>query len=261
MVEKQSILSHKIMREPLHFLDAPMHPWTKEETIEVILDHLNRGVFTQHCVVNVAKIVNMRRDKILRESVISCDIINIDGMGVVFGGRFLNLDIPERVAGIDLFSRLIQMAETHKKSVYLLGARQEVVSETVKRLQQKHPNLYIAGYHHGYFWDDEEKMVEKIRQSGAVMLFVAITSPKKERFIAQWKEQLGVHFVMGVGGTFDVIAGKTKRAPQWMQRYGLEWFYRIVQEPKRMWRRYLYTNTRFLWLLIQAKVKQLIHRR
>ncbi|MNR42249.1 UDP-N-acetyl-D-mannosaminuronic acid transferase [compost metagenome] len=100
-------------------------------------------------------------------------------------------------------------------------------------------------------------MVEKIKQSGAQLLFVAITSPKKENFINRWKNQLGVNFVMGVGGTFDVVAGKVKRAPKWMQNWGLEWLYRVIQEPGRMWKRYLTTNSQFLWLLIKAKLSQL----
>jgi len=96
-------------------------------------------------------------------------------------------------------------------------------------------------------------VVEEIRKSGASLLFVAITSPRKENFINHWREQLGVYFVMGVGGTFDVMAGKVKRAPKWMQNAGLEWFYRVIQEPGRMWRRYLKTNSQFLWMLITGK--------
>ncbi|MNR41476.1 putative N-acetylmannosaminyltransferase [compost metagenome] len=118
-----------------------------------------------------------------------------------------------------------------------------------------YPHLKVAGHHHGYFWDDEAAIVEKIRASGAQLLFVAITSPKKENFINRWQDQLGVNFVMGVGGTFDVVAGKVKRAPKWMQDCGLEWFYRIIQEPKRMWKRYFITNSKFAWLLLKAKLK------
>ncbi|MCY1535776.1 N-acetylglucosaminyldiphosphoundecaprenol N-acetyl-beta-D-mannosaminyltransferase [compost metagenome] len=103
-------------------------------------------------------------------------------------------------------------------------------------------------------------MVEKVRKSGAQLLFVAITSPKKENFINRWKDQLGVNFVMGVGGTFDVVAGKVKRAPVWMQNCGLEWFYRVIQEPGRMWKRYLTTNSQFAWILLKEKCKQLINR-
>ena len=116
-----------------------------------------------------------------------------------------------------------------------------------------HPELKIAGVHHGYFWQNEQEVVELIKQSGARLLFVAITSPKKENFINKWRDQLGVDFVMGVGGTFDVVAGKVNRAPVWMQNAGLEWFYRVLQEPGRMWKRYLLTNSTFAWLLFKEK--------
>ncbi|AOE83345.1 UDP-N-acetyl-D-mannosamine transferase [Pseudomonas sp. TCU-HL1] len=202
----------------------------------------------------------MQSDAILRESVSACDIINIDGMGVVWGARLLGHRVPERVAGIDLFYELLAMSATSGFSVYLLGAKDDVVSKTATTVQNLYPGLNIAGYHHGYFWGDEEAMAQKIRESGAQLLFVAITSPQKENFINRWKYQLGVNFVMGVGGTFDVVAGKVKRAPLWMQNYGLEWLYRVTQEPGRMWKRYLTTNTKFAWLLIKEKAKQLTSR-
>lgn len=234
-----------------------MHPWTMNHTVDEITSRLKDGQFTQQVVVNVAKIVNMRRDSVLRDSVTGCDIINIDGMGVVWGARFLGVNVPERVAGVDLFHRLLAMSAREEFSVYLLGARDEVVSETADRVKKLYPGLKVAGFHHGYFWDDEAAVVEKVRASGAQLLFVAITSPKKENFINRWSDQLGVKFVMGVGGTFDVVAGKVKRAPLWMQRWGLEWFFRVIQEPRRMWKRYLVTNMKFARLLLVEKIKQL----
>ena len=227
------------------------------ETVEVIRDAVATARFTQHVVVNVAKLVHMRTDAQLKESVHSCDIINIDGMGVVLGARFLGHAVPERVAGVDLFHELLAMSADNSFSVFLLGAQEDVVAAAASKVQALYPELKIAGYHHGYFWDDEAAMVEKIRTSGAQLLFVAITSPKKENFINRWRDQLGVTFVMGVGGTFDVVAGKVKRAPQWMQSYGLEWLYRVIQEPGRMWKRYLTTNSMFAWLLIREKFKQI----
>jgi len=194
----------------------------------------------------------MRSDLALRDAVNSCDLVNIDGTGVVWGARLLGHRVPERVAGIDLFWALLDWASTHNESVFLLGAKEEVIRDTVIALEESHPNLHIAGSHNGYFWDDEEVVVKQIRESGASMLFVAITSPKKEIFINKWKEQLGVCFAMGVGGTFDIVAGRSRRAPLWMQKSGLEWFYRILQEPRRMWKRYLVTNTIFAWLLVKA---------
>lgn len=231
-------------------MDTP----TMSETVDVIAQRLRQGEFTQHVVVNVAKVVNMRSDVELAKSVTECDIINIDGMGVVWGARFLGHNVSERVAGVDLFYQLNAMSEKESFPVFYLGAKQEIVEETATRMKIAHPNLVIAGTHHGYFWDDEESVVKLIKDSGAKLLFVAITSPKKENFINKWRDQLGVDFVMGVGGTFDVVAGKVQRAPLWMQKYGLEWLYRVIQEPGRMWKRYLVTNSKFAWLLLKAKL-------
>ena len=227
---------------------------TISETLELIDKRLSLRQFTQHAVINVAKVVNMQSDIKLRDSVINCDVINVDGMGCVWGGRLLGFDIPERVTGIDLFLCLIALSEQKNYPVFLLGSSTEVVMEVVCKLEDKHPQLKIVGHHHGFFWNDEEAVVKKIRESGARLLFVAITSPKKENFINKWKDDLGVDFVMGVGGTFDVVAGKVKRAPVWMQKSGMEWVYRIIQEPRRMWRRYLITNSKYIWLLIKEKI-------
>jgi N-acetylglucosaminyldiphosphoundecaprenol N-acetyl-beta-D-mannosaminyltransferase len=227
------------------------------ETVQKIDDTVAMNRFTQHVVVNVAKIVNMQKDPQLATSVRESDIINIDGMGVVLGARMLGHDVPERVTGIDLFYELLAMSARKGYSVYLLGAHDDVVNEAARRVKTLYPELKLAGYHHGYFWDDEEAMVNKVRASGAQLLFVAITSPKKENFINRWREQLGVTFVMGVGGTFDVVAGKVKRAPLWMQKSGLEWLFRVIQEPRRMWKRYLVTNSKFAWMLLNEKLKQL----
>jgi N-acetylglucosaminyldiphosphoundecaprenol N-acetyl-beta-D-mannosaminyltransferase len=244
----------------IEIMGCPMDYATMAETVETIRTNIASGSFTQHVVVNVAKLVNMQTDPGLRESVQACDLINIDGMGVVLAGRFLGHPIPERVAGIDLFHELIAMSAQYQYPVFLLGAEEPVVKTTVEVLQRNHPSLKIAGYHHGFFWNDEASVVATIKTSGAKLLFVAITSPRKENFIHQWREELGVDFVMGVGGTFDVVAGKVMRAPVWMQRTGLEWLFRVLQEPDRLWKRYLTTNSRFLAMLIMAKVRQLSSR-
>jgi len=244
----------------IEFLDTKIHNLSMLETIELIEGRIQRNTFTQHVVVNVAKLVKMRRDCELKESVEACDIINIDGMGIVWGARMLGNHVPERVSGIDLFFELLKKSQEKSHPVFFLGATEEIVMKTVSAIEQSFPRLIIAGYHHGYFWDDEESVVRRISTSGAKLLFVAITSPKKESFINKWKHDLNVKFVMGVGGTFDIIAGKTKRAPRWVQNAGLEWLYRIYQEPGRMWRRYLNTNTIYLYLLLKELISTL-HKR
>ena len=219
------------------------------QTVAAIEARIDTRTFTQHVVVNTAKLVYAQSDEELRAALEACHIINVDGMGVVWGMRVLGYGVPERVTGIDLFHQLLQMSARRDFPVFLLGARQEVVDQTRQCLEQRYPSLSISGHHHGYFWENEEAVVSAIRDSGAKLLFVAITSPDKERFINRWKDQLGVDFVMGVGGTFDVVAGRVKRAPVWMQKAGLEWFYRVLQEPRRMWKRYAVTNTIFAWMI------------
>jgi N-acetylglucosaminyldiphosphoundecaprenol N-acetyl-beta-D-mannosaminyltransferase len=244
------------VKRTVNFFDVNIDSITMDETILLIGSRISQKIFTQHSVVNVSKLVHMRTDPELANSVRSCDIINIDGMGVVWGARFCGHIIPERVAGIDLFQQLLVMSAENSFPVFLLGATEEIVSKSSEVVSRQIPNLKIAGYHHGYFWDNEQAVVEKIKASGARLLFVAITSPKKENFINKWRDQLGVDFVMGVGGTFDVVAGKVKRAPKWMQNAGLEWLYRVLQEPGRMWKRYLITNTKFVYLLLKERFKE-----
>lgn len=224
-------------------------------TVEYVKDAIDRGHFIQHGAINVAKLVNMQTDADLYRAVTACDIISIDGMGLVWGGRLLGLNIPERVTGIDLFRELVSLSEQYNYPIYLLGAREEVVERTAQVLKHEFPQLRIAGYHHGYFWDNEREVVDQIRHSGAKLLFVAISSPQKEIFIDKWKSEFDVSFAMGVGGTFDVVAGKVRRAPAWVQKMGLEWFFRVCQEPRRMFKRYLVSNAKFAWMMIRELLK------
>ena len=176
----------------------------------------------------------------LREVIRSCDLINVDGQPVVWMSRWLGQPLKERVNGTDLMMALIERSAEKGYRPFFLGAKEEVVAKVAQTLQARYPQLRLAGWHDGYWSTEEEPaVVEQIRRSEADILFVAISSPKKEIFLGKWKEELGVPFMMGVGGSFDVAAGCVKRAPRWMQKAGLEWLYRLMQEPARMWRRYL----------------------
>lgn len=200
-------------------------------------------------VVNAAKVVNLHRDPLLRDSLLECDVIVADGQSVVWASRLLRRPLPERVAGCDLFEALLGMAEQDDRSVYLLGAKPEVLALLQEKLSTRFPKLRIAGARDGYFKEHEQADVARdIRESGADMLFLGITSPKKEIFLGKYADRLGVPLLHGVGGSFDVLAGVTKRAPVRWQKLGLEWGYRVLQEPRRMWKRYLTTNARFIVL-------------
>ena len=246
-----------IIRTKTIIPDCFTNPLKMEETRHKIAEIIDRRKITQHVVINVAKLVMMQKDKKLKDAVNSCDLINVDGAGIVLGARFLGLDIPERVAGIDLMERLIALAADKNYSIYFLGATSDVIQKVLNKYKDKYSNLQVAGYRDGYFDIAEEAgIVEEIKKSNADILFVGIPSPGKEMFLNKNLDEMGIPFVMGVGGSFDVVSGKTRRAPVFMQEIRLEWFYRFLQEPGRMWKRYLVTNSKYLMMLLGAKFNQ-----
>ncbi|WP_228111837.1 WecB/TagA/CpsF family glycosyltransferase [Zoogloea sp. 1C4] len=228
-----------------------------EETLGVVEGFIHAGTPHQHVVVNVDKIVKANRDPALRQIINDCDLINADGMPVVWASRLLGKPLKERVTGVDLFEALMAQAAKKGWRVYLLGAREEVVSGVARLYPARYPGLTIAGYRNGYWKPEEEaQVVEQIAAARADILFVAISSPKKEAFLARYQAAMKIPFAMGVGGTFDVAVGLVKRAPVWMQNAGLEWFYRFLQEPRRMFRRYFIDDMAFVALFAREWVRR-----
>ncbi|WP_117210357.1 WecB/TagA/CpsF family glycosyltransferase [Allorhizocola rhizosphaerae] len=227
---------------------------TLDETVQRCLAAVEKDQLLEVGVVNAAKIVNMGRDPSLRDAVAGCGLLVADGQSVVWASRVLKAPLPERVAGIDLFTRLLAEAEKRGLSVYFLGAKPEVLDEMVARVRSKHPVLNIAGYHHGYYAASESAAIaDGIRESKAQLLFLGMTSPKKELFVAEFGARSGARVVHGVGGSFDVLAGVVKRAPKAWQRVGMEWLYRAVQEPRRLGKRYLKTNIAFVAMVARER--------
>lgn len=237
--------------------DVPVHALTMAQVVELAERAIEQRARLHIGVVNAAKIVNMGRDEQLRDAVLSSDLIVADGMSVVWASRLLGRRLPERVAGIDLMMELLERGDQRGYRVFCLGARADVLREAVKRIRASYPNVNIVGARDGYFSEDEEAAVAtEIAAAKPDMLFVAITSPKKERLLARWSDAIQVPVCHGVGGSFDVLAGKVKRAPRGWQSLGVEWLYRVLQEPRRMWRRYLVTNTEFVGLVLKSLIKR-----
>ena len=204
-------------------------------------------------VVNAAKLVQLQSDLELRAAIEVADLVVADGMAVVWASRLLGQRLPERVTGIDLLEALLARAEQDRLSIYFLGAKAEVLNAMLAALAARYPRLRVAGQRHGYFSAQQEpEIVRSIRESGASLLFVGIPTPKKEIFLRDWRAELGPLVCHGVGGSFDVLGGFVQRAPQLWQRLGLEWLFRLLQEPRRMWRRYLVTNTVFVGMVARA---------
>jgi N-acetylglucosaminyldiphosphoundecaprenol N-acetyl-beta-D-mannosaminyltransferase len=237
------------------FFGAYVDPLTMEETLQCVDRTIQGRIVTQHVVINVAKLVMMQKDEKLREIVNTCPLINADGQGIVWGANLLGYKIPERVAGIDLFTNIVERAAAKGYRLYFLGAKKEVVEKLVRIFKAKYPTLQVAGYRDGYFKESEEPVIaEEIHASKADVLFVAMSSPKKEFFLKTYSRKMNVPFIMGVGGSFDVVTDQVKRAPLWMQKVGLEWFYRFLCEPQRMWRRYLLSNTIYFGMILKALI-------
>ena len=235
------------------FLGAPLHLVTMAETLDLADEAMTLRKPMHHTVVNVAKLVSMQKNAELFEDVASADLINIDGAGVVYGARLFGIEVPERVAGVDIMENLFRLCAERGFRPYLLGAEASVLNAVVDRLHREYPTLEIAGRRDGYFKAEQEaEVVDDINESGADCLFVAMPTPRKERFLKQYRNRLLPNFTMGVGGSFDVYGGKVSRAPRLVQMVGLEWLYRVLQEPGRLWRRYYETNTAYAVLLLRA---------
>lgn len=235
-------------------LNTYVNDLTMDETVAEVERIVEAGEPTQHVVINASKVNLMEADPELREIVNACPLINADGASIVWAARMLGVPLRERVTGIDLFLRLVELAPEKGWGVYLFGAREEVVQRVRSIFEEKYPGIRIVGCRNGYFTEDDgPAIVADMAASGADLMFVAFSSPKKERWVHKYLDCIGIPFVMGVGGSFDVVAGVTARAPAWMQRCGLEWFYRFIQEPGRLWRRYVVGNSRFVALVLRYR--------
>ena len=198
---------------------------------------------------NSSHLCMMRHDPELASACRAGRLILADGMSVVWALRASGQPVPERVAGVDLMAHLLSAAGEHRLRVYFLGARHEVVSTLVQRCLVQHPGIEIAGFRDGYFGpNDHSRVIEEIHASKAHMLFVGMPTPFKETWVERHREQLRVPVIVGVGGSFDVLAGFIKRAPHWVQMAGMEWFWRLMMEPRKLWKRYLTNNSEFSWL-------------
>ncbi|MBO4651034.1 MAG: WecB/TagA/CpsF family glycosyltransferase [Clostridiales bacterium] len=235
-------------------LNTYVNAISMDETITEVEKIIKAGKPTQHVVINALKVNLMNENSELQKIVNSCPLINADGASIVWAAKKLGVPLKERVAGIDLFENLVKLAAEKGYKIYLFGAKEEVVTKVKKIFGEKYPTIQIVGYRNGYFTEaDEPEIVKNMHNSGADMMFVAFSSPKKEFWVNKYLNEMNIPFVMGVGGSFDVVAGVTNRAPKWMQDHGLEWFYRFIQEPRRLWNRYVVGNWKFVVYTYKVK--------
>lgn len=218
---------------------------------------ITRTALIQQTSVNAYTIVSVQHDLALREAINKSTLVNIDGMSVVWALKFLGYKHVQKASCPDIFDRLMELAAEKGYRPFFLGTTPEILDTAIRNLKNEYPALEMAGSHHGYFNEENaEEIAKLIKESKADMLFLGISSPKKELFSDRYSAYMQVPYIFGVGGVFDILANVTKRAPRWMQNSGLEWLYRFLQEPRRMWRRYLIGNIQFVWIVIKEKFKK-----
>jgi N-acetylglucosaminyldiphosphoundecaprenol N-acetyl-beta-D-mannosaminyltransferase len=239
----------------LRILGIPIDNLTMEQAVDTILKWLSEPGAKQVCFVNADCANIAYKDSDYLKVLTNADLCLADGVGLKLAGKILSQDIAQNVNGTDMFPILCErLSGTHVK-LFLLGAKAEVVQGLVDWIRTHHPGVQIAGYHHGYFDpNDENKVIESIRDSGAHLLLVAFGAPRQDVWINRRLGETGTRVAIGVGGLFDFYSGRLPRAPLWMREIGFEWLYRMLQEPGRLWKRYLIGNCVFLFRVLKEKL-------
>ncbi len=232
----------------IDFMGAPFDTVDMAGAVDRILDwSKNRGAARSIITLNASLLMGMRQNPALRRACLNGDLILADGKPIVLASRLLGAPVPHRVAGVDLMAQTLAAGASSGLKVYFLGARQNVLERLEKKVAENHPGIQIVGSHNGYFSGARhDAIIDEINRSGAEILYIGMPSPFKEIWAEQYRDRLDVGVIFGVGGSFDVLSGEVRRAPVWLQEMCLEWAWRLAMEPRKMWKRYLVTNTAFL---------------
>jgi N-acetylglucosaminyldiphosphoundecaprenol N-acetyl-beta-D-mannosaminyltransferase len=250
---RDGIAQPVVVMERVRILNGEFDVLTTSQTVDAIFNQLREGKRGWLCTVNVSILMMMRADQRLQAFVDRAALVVADGQPLIWCAPSRSL--PERVTGVDLVDVLCERAARDGKRVFLLGATADIITLTAQRLRDRHAGLHIDCAD-GYFGKDQASArADQIRVSSADILFVGMGVPRQEHFIEEQWDRLGVGMAIGVGGSFDVLAGLRSRAPAWVQTIGMEWCYRMVQEPRRLFMRYLVTNSQFVWLVSRGLLR------
>ena len=221
----------------IKILGVPVHPYTMKGAVEKILERVSQSKKTFVVTANAEIIMMGQSDDEYMEILNNAALVLPDGAGTVWAGRKLGYEVPERVAGYDLFLNLMTEAAQKKLKVFFFGSAPGVAEEAKQKCEILYPGVSIVGCRDGYFKEEDNlAIVEEINNSGADLLFVALGAPKQEKWLAKFQDILKPSLLMGIGGSFDVVAGKMERAPKWMQDASLEWLFRLYKQPSRLGR-------------------------
>ena len=259
------------MAERIDLLGCPFDAITEDATVNLVFDWIKAPERKSHHIitVNVAILMMAKEDPNLADAIDKADLVVVDGKPLVWTSKWLQAPVPEKVSGVDLMRRLLEEGDARGRApegraglrVFLLGTTQERLEVLDRVIRARYPNVTIAGTRNGYFKAPDYPAIAKmIREAKADLLLVGMPAPFKEIWCEQYREELATPALLGVGGAFDVMAGFVPRAPRLMQEAGMEWAWRLAMEPKKLWKRYLVTNSAFLALLGKTLVLRKVAR-
>lgn len=248
--------SERFCKMAIDFLDIPIHPVTMQETLVWMEETIRKRRPRLICTMNAALLVWAQKDPFLKMVYQNADLVTADSTVVYYALKILGRGVPEPLEACQIMFEFIEKNYQKGYKFYFLGASQEISNRAIKNLKIKYPGIQIVGAHHGYFSKfDEIEIVKEIVESKPDCLFVGMSSPFKETFLTTYLDVMNVPVNLGVGGGIDIYAGKYRLAPSWLRKLGLAWFYRLILEPKRMLKRYLTTNSEFIWLFLKEWVR------
>lgn len=242
----------------IKFLNIEVDNLSMQESIEEISELIQKKVPSYVVTPNVDHIVKIEKDEEFKKVYENADLVLTDGMPLIWISKLLNKPIKEKVSGSDMFPRLCELAAQKGYKVFLLGAADGVANKAANNLTQKYKGLNIVGTYspiYGFEKDENEinKIIKIVNDLKPDILAVGLGAPKQEKFIYKYKDKLNVPISLAIGASIDFEAGNIKRAPIWMQKSGLEWFYRLCKEPKRMFKRYIIDDLKIIKVYFKYK--------
>ena len=242
------------------FLDIPIHQVKMQEVLDWVEKSIQEKIPRFLCTMNAALLVWSRKSPFLKEAYQQADLITADSFVLYYVLKLLGTPVPEPLEACQIMFQFLEKTQQKGYRLYFLGAKPDILEKAIFEVKKKYPAIQIVGYHHGYFGaEEEDSIAQAIRHAKPDCLFVGMSSPLKEYFLKKYLKIMNVPISLGVGGGFDILAGQYRHAPHWMHRLGLAWFYRFLMEPRRMWKRYLTTNTIFLWLFFKIWIRKALH--
>ncbi len=257
-VRKRKLGWRDTLQEEIEFLGLQFANLTLDGAVTKLAQFIEERTPHMISAPNAALLVWSCSDKNLRKIYERSHLLTVDSVGVFWAMRILGKPVREAIGTTRFMFRFIEYAANKGYRLYLLGSRETVVEKAAKNLCQEYPGLTIVGWHDGYFdFKQDSNIVDTIRDARPDVLLIGMSSPMKEKFVSKNLHRLNVPVCLGVGGAFDIAAGVCRLAPGWVSKIGLEWFYRLAQEPQRLWKRYLITNSIFIWLVLGEFMKGL----